>query len=105
MLVSTSNPKGANMESNITPNQQYKQITVDVPEERVDEFNAFVARFLAGPGGRRRGGRHGRHGHGPGRHGHGHHGHHGRGCGRRGERAEQGQPSEQREPSTETTEI
>src|SRR5580700_1436712 len=102
MLVSTSNPKGANMESNITPNQQYKQITVDVPEERVDEFNAFVARFLAGPGGRRRGGRHGRHGHGPGRYGHGHHG---RGCGRRGERAEQGQPSEQREPSTETTEI
>ncbi|HUA03723.1 MAG TPA: hypothetical protein VMB27_07445 [Solirubrobacteraceae bacterium] len=89
------------MESNITPNQQYKQITVDVPEERVDEFNAFVARFLEGPIGRR--GRHGRHGrHGHGRHGHGHHG---RGCGRRGERAPQAQPAEQHEPSTETTEI
>ena len=88
------------MESNITPNQQYKQITVDVPEERVDEFNAFVARFLAGPSGRRRGGRHGRHGHG--RHGHGHHG---GGCGHRRERAEEGQRGEQREPSAETTEI
>ena len=85
------------MESNITPNPQYKQITVDVPEERVDEFNAFVARFLEGPIGRR--GRHGRHGrHGHGRHGHGHHG---RGCGPRRERAE----DSQRESSTETTEI
>jgi diadenosine tetraphosphate (Ap4A) HIT family hydrolase len=103
------------MESNITPNPQYKQITVDVPEERVDEFNAFVERFLAGPGGRRRGGRHGRHGRGRHVHVHVHtHGQgqgHGRGCGRRGERAEQaqqaeqGQPAEQREPSTETTEI
>ncbi len=83
------------MESNITPNQQYKQITVDVPEDRVDEFNAFVERFLAGPSRRRRGGRHGHHAHG----------HHGRGCGRRGERAEQAQPAEQREPSSETTEI
>jgi hypothetical protein len=80
------------MESNITPNQQYKQITVDVPEERVDEFNRFVARFLEGPVGRRRGGRHGRHGHG----------HHGRGCGHRRERVEGSQPVEQ---STETTEI
>ncbi len=89
------------MESNITPNQQYKQITVDVPEDRVDEFNAFVERFLAGPSRRRRGGRHGRHGHG-----HHAHGHHGRGCARRGERAEQApQPAEQHEPSTETTEI
>ncbi len=81
------------MESNITPNPQYKQITVDVPEDRVDEFNAFVARFLEGPGGRRRGGRHGRHGHG--RHGHGHQG---RGCGHRRERVEDSQ-------STETTHI
>ena len=92
------------MESNITPNPQYKQITVDVPEDRVDEFNAFVARFLAGPGGRRRGGRHGRHGHG--RHGHGHgHGHHGRGCAGRREGAEQREGAEERQPSTETTEI
>jgi hypothetical protein len=85
------------MESNITPNQQqYKQITVDVPEERVDEFNRFVARFLEGPMGRRKGGRHGRHGHG--RHGHGHQG---RGCGHRRERVEDSQG----ESSTETTEI
>ena len=81
------------MESNITPNQQYKQITVDVPEERVDEFNRFVARFLEGPIGRRRSGRHG--------HGRRGHGHHGRGCGHRRERAE----DSQRESSTETTGI
>ena len=42
------------MESNITPNPQYTQVTVDVPEDRVAEFHAFFARFLAGPGGRRR---------------------------------------------------
>ncbi len=78
------------MESNITPNSQYKQVTVDVPEDRVAEFHAFFARFLAGPGGRRGGRR---------RHGHGHHGHHEGGCGRRGERAEQ------REPGTEATQI
>jgi hypothetical protein len=76
------------MESNITPNTQYTQVTVDVPEDRVAEFHAFFARFLAGPGGRRR---HGRHGHG--------HGHHGRGCGQRGQRAESP------ETSTEATEI
>jgi hypothetical protein len=79
------------MESNITPNPQYTQITVDVPEDRVAEFHAFFARFLAGPGGRRRGGRHGRHHHG--------HGHHGRGCG------QQGQRTEGTEPSAEATEI
>ena len=79
------------MESNITPNPQYTQVTVDVPEDRVAEVHAFFARFLAGPGGRRRHGRHGRHGHG--------HGHHGRGCAGRREGAEQ------REPSAETTEI
>lgn len=79
------------MESNITPNTQDKQVTVDVPEDRVAEFHAFFARFLAGPGGRRRGGRHGRHGHG--------HGHHGHGCGRRG------QSAERPEQSAETTEV
>ena len=74
------------MESNITPNQQYTQVTVDVPEDRLAEFHAFFGRFLAGPGGRRRGGRgHGRHGHG--------HGHHGRGCGHGSERAEQPEQS------------
>jgi hypothetical protein len=51
-------------------NTKYQPVTVDVPEERVAEFHAFFARFLAGgPGrgrrGRRHGGPHGRH--------HGHH--------------------------------
>jgi hypothetical protein len=44
---------------------EYKQVTVDVPEERLAEFHAFFARFLAGRSGRgRRGGqrRHGRRG-------------------------------------------
>ena len=57
--------------STTTPTQQDKQITVDVPEDRVAEFYAFYARFLAGrgrgrrgahgPGGRRHGGCRGRH--------------------------------------------
>ena len=43
------------------PTSQDKQITIEVPEERVAEFYAFYARFLAGSS-RRRG--HGRgHGH------------------------------------------
>jgi hypothetical protein len=84
------------MESNITPNTQSTQITVDVPEDRVAEFHAFFARFLSGQGGRRRHGRHGRHGHG----------YHGRGCGHRHERAEQRDPSVERpEPAAEATEI
>jgi hypothetical protein len=62
-----------------TPNptqSQDKQVTVPVPEDRVPEFYAFYAQFLAG-GSRRRGGRRGPHrGHGPGRHGHGCHSHH-----------------------------
>jgi hypothetical protein len=50
---------------------QDKQITIDVPEDRVAEFYAFYGQFLAGfPGRRRRGGPHSR-GHGP----HGHHCH------------------------------
>jgi hypothetical protein len=80
------------MESNITPNPQSTQITVEVPEDRVAEFHAFFARFLAGPGGRGRRGRHRRHGPGHG------HGHHGRGCQRR-------ESAEQREPTVEATEI
>ncbi len=47
---------------------KYKQVTVDVPEERLAEFHAFFARFLAGRGRRGRRGEHRRHGHG---HGHG----------------------------------
>jgi hypothetical protein len=104
------------MESNITPkappsgaadrsNPQSKPITVDVPEDRVDEFHAFFERFLAGPGRRERRGRHGRPGH-HGRHGHGHHGH---GCSRRTGRSEQSERSaerpEQSAETTQTTEI
>ncbi len=41
-----------------------KQITVEVPEERLAEFHMFFGRFLAGRGGPGRRGRHGhRHGH------------------------------------------
>jgi hypothetical protein len=89
------------MESNITPTPQDKQVTVDVPEDRIAEFHAFFARFLAAPYRRGRGGRRGRPGHGP--HGrHGHHRHereHGRGCGHAREDA---QPTEQ---SAEVTEV
>lgn len=67
------------MESSSTqPTTKYQPVTVDVPEERVAEFHAFFARFLAG--------RAGRPGRGPrGRHGRPHGGPHGRHCaGRRG---------------------
>jgi hypothetical protein len=57
------------MESHATPTQD-KQVTVDVPAERLPEFYAMYARFLAGRG-------RGRRGRGP---GHRHH-HHGGGCG------------------------
>jgi hypothetical protein len=69
-----------------TPKQeqdkQDKQVTVDVPEDRLAEFYAFYSRFLAvGSMGR---GRRGRHGHGRGGHhraaAHGY----GDGCGGRG---------------------
>jgi hypothetical protein len=46
---------------------EYKQVTVDVPEERLAEFHAFFARFLAGRSGRGGRGGHRRHGHGRGR--------------------------------------
>ena len=70
----------------------YQQVTVDVPAERVAEFHAFFARFLAGRSGRGRRGRHGR----P------HHGMHGRRCEQRREAAEQGATVGQ---STEITEV
>jgi hypothetical protein len=44
----------------------YKQVTVEVPEERLAEFHAFFARFLAGRGRRGRRGEHRRHGRGHG---------------------------------------
>jgi hypothetical protein len=97
------------MESNITPDTQdtqYKQVTVDVPEDRVAEFHAFFGRFLAASGRRRRG-RRGRH---PGR------GHHGRGCAHRREAIERRESAERYEgderegaepgqPAVETTEL
>ena len=50
-----------------SPSSESKQITIDVPADRVPEFYAFFAHFLAGGAGRRR-----RHQGGP----HGHRGHH-----------------------------
>lgn len=69
----------------------YKQVTVDVPEDRVAEFHAFFGRFLAGRPGRRH----------RSRHGHLHRGAHGRRCDGRHGAAEQG-PGEQ---SAGTTEV
>jgi hypothetical protein len=60
--------------------KQDKQVTVDVPEERVAEFYAWYGRFLAHAGSRSGRGPRGR------RHGHG--GGHGHGCGRRSQAAE-----------------
>ena len=82
------------MESNTTPDTQYKQVTVDVPEDRVAEFHAFFGRFLAGAGSRRT--RRGRH---LARRQHG-----GR-CAHRGPSAEQREGAEQRQPTVETTEL
>ncbi len=78
--------------STSTPND--KQITVDVPEDRVAEFHAFFARFLAGRRGRGRGRGYGR------PHRGGHRGHHGQ-CGHR-EAAREEQATT--EPA-ETTEV
>jgi hypothetical protein len=41
----------------VEPTTQDKQITIDVPEDRVAEFYAFYGRFLAGSPGRRGRGR------------------------------------------------
>ena len=60
---------------------KYQQVTVDVPEDRIAEFHAFFARFLAGPAGRRGRGRHGRRGRGA----------HGRHCAHRREAIEGGE--------------
>lgn len=53
----------------VEPTTQDKQITIDVPADRVAEFYAFYGRFLAGSLGRR-GGRRGRPHHGCGGHHH-----------------------------------
>ena len=67
-----------------TQDQQDKQITVAVPEDRVAEFYAFFGRFLEGRRGPR--GRHRRHG-GP------HHGHRHCGHGRHGDQPVEAQPT------------
>jgi hypothetical protein len=64
-------------------NTEYKQVTVEVPEERLAEFHAFFARFLAARGRRGRRGEHRRH-----RYDRGH------GCAQRRERAEQSEAYE-----------
>jgi hypothetical protein len=80
------------MNTNITPTTtQSQQVTVDVPEERVAEFHAFFARFLAGPMGRGRRGRHGR----P------HRGHHGHRCAGRRQATEQSESTGQPAATTE----
>jgi hypothetical protein len=83
------------MDRETSSTTQYKPVTVDVPEDRLAEFHAFFARFLAGSEGRGRGRRHG----GPhgGRHGHGH-GHGGRCAGRR-------ETTERSEPTPAPTEV
>lgn len=48
----------------VEPTTKDKQITIEVPEDRVAEFYAFYGRFLAGHGHRNR------HCHGYGPHGH-----------------------------------
>jgi hypothetical protein len=95
------------MSSEMNPNPtetatNTQQVTVDVPEDRVAEFHAFFARFLAGRGpggryGRRRHGRHGRHGYG--RHGHGH------GCGRGRHEAPEGETATEQGQSTDIAEV
>jgi hypothetical protein len=87
--------------SSTQTNPNYQQVTVDVPEDRVAEFHAFFARFLAGRPGR------GRRGYG--RPHHGRHGHHGRRCGERREGAERGEPTSEAQDSVQqpgqTTEL
>jgi hypothetical protein len=80
------------MDRETNSNTQYRPVTVDVPEDRLAEFHAFYAQFLAGPRGRGRGARAGR------RHGRRHEHGHGSRCGERREAAE---PSEQTEAPTE----
>jgi hypothetical protein len=74
-----------------TTTSNYKQVTVDVPEDRLAEFHAFFGRFLAGRSGRGRRGGYGRH----------HRDAHGRRCSERREAAERGDDTGQAIGSTE----
>ena len=69
----------------------YQPVTVEVPEDRIAEFHAFFARFLAGRSGRRRGHHRGAH-----------RGLHGRHC---AERREPSEGTEATEGPAETTEV
>ncbi len=81
------------MESNLSPTMtDYQQVTVAVPADRVAEFHAFFARFLAGRSSRGRRGRHGT----P------HRGRHGRRCAERHEATEHVEPTGK---GPETTEV
>jgi hypothetical protein len=81
------------LEPSLSPTMtDYQQVTVDVPADRVAEFHAFFARFLAGRSGRGRRGRHGS----P------HRGRHGRRCAERREATEHVEPTEK---GPETTEV
>ena len=77
---------------------KYEQVTVDVPEERLAEFHAFFARFLAGPGWQVGRGEHRRHRHGR-----------RQGCAQRHERAERSEaydaPAETSGQTPESTEV
>jgi hypothetical protein len=81
------------MESNLTRDTKYTQVTVDAPQDRVAQLHAFFARFLAGPSDSRKDHRHG----GRGR------GYHGRRCVYRGNDLEQREPTT--EPTSEKTEV
>jgi hypothetical protein len=79
----------------VEPTTKDKQITIDVPEDRVAEFYAFYGHFLAGTRGRRGRGRgHGPHGRRCGPHRHEEHAEHG---------AERGAPTER--PGPEATVV
>ncbi len=83
------------------PTTEYKSVTVDVPADRLAEFHAFFARFLAGRSGR---GRRGRSGGRPHRGPHHHRGMHGRRCGQHGESAEERAAVEPREATGQSAE-
>jgi hypothetical protein len=96
MLATVSNKGEEEMETISEPTPtEYQQVTVDVPEDRLAEFHAFFARFLAGRGQRRRRGEHRRHGHGR-----------GHGCAHGRDRAEAYEgPAETSGQTPETTEV
>jgi hypothetical protein len=99
MLCNCKQTKEEEMQSISEPTPtKYQQVTVDVPEERVAEFHAFFARFLAGRARRGTRGEYRRHARGR-RHG----------CAHRRERAEHSKayqgPTETPGQTPEATEV